>query len=132
MFSCQDAFPKKVGKVVLMIRKNPPTCIENYRPINSCKSKLMAKIMARRISAAAESLQNLGLEQQGFRKGRKSKDNIYLINSILTKAEQKKAITHLLFLDLKEAYDRVDRMILYKKLWQLNFPASFIDFLKDY
>ena len=92
----------------------------------------MAKIMARRISAAAESLQNLGLEQQGFRKGRKSKDNIYLINSILTKAEQKKAITHLLFLDLKEAYDRVDRMILYKKLWQLNFPASFIDFLKDY
>ena len=101
MFSCQDAFPKKVGKVVLMIRKNPPTCIENYRPINSCKSKLMAKIMARRISAAAESLQNLGLEQQGFRKGRKSKDNIYLINSILTKAEQNKAITHLLFLDLK-------------------------------
>ena len=94
MFSCQDAFPKKVGKVVLMIRKNPPTCIENYRPINSCKSKLMAKIIAKRISAAAESLQNLGLEQQGFRKGRRCKDNIYLINSILTKERRKLSLTY--------------------------------------
>ena len=124
----------EIGEVVLALKKNPPTCIENYLPITliSCISKLMTKIIAKRISAAVESSQILGPEQQGFRKGRRCEDNIYLINSILTKAEQKKAVTHLLFLDLKEAYDRVDRMILYKKLSQLNFPASFIDFLKDY
>ena len=122
----------EIGEVVLALKKNPPTC--NYLPITliSCISKLMTKIIAKRISAAVESSQILGPEQQGFRKGRRCEDNIYLINSILTKAEQKKAVTHLLFLDLKEAYDRVDWMILYKKLSQLNFPDSFIDFLNDY
>ena len=124
----------RVGEVVLVLKKNPPTKIENYRPITliSCISKLMTKILASRISAAAESSNILGPEQQGFRKGRCCEDNIFIINSILSKVQEKKLIAHLMFLDLKEAYDRVDRPTLYSKLKQLNFPDRFISFLKDY
>ena len=38
----------------------------------------------------------------------------------------------MLFIDLQEAYDRVDRSILLAKLKQLNFPISFIDFIQHY
>ena len=40
--------------------------------------------------------------------------------------------SYLLFVDLKEAYDRVDRNVLLAKLCQLNFPDKFITFLTDY
>ena len=39
---------------------------------------------------------------------------------------------HVLFVDLAEAYDRVDRKILLYRLSQLGFPIEFLDFLKDY
>ena len=59
----------RVGEVVLVLEQNPPTNIENYRPITliSCVSKLMTRILARRISSAVESSSILGPEQQGFR-----------------------------------------------------------------
>ena len=41
-------------------------------------------------------------------------------------------MSQLLFLDLKEAYNQVDRDILYQKLMQLNFPTTFVEFLWDY
>ena len=124
----------RVGEVILILKKNPPTDINNYRPITliSCISKLLTKILARRVSAAVESSKILGPEQQGFRKGRRCEDNILILNSILERAGDRKLVNHLLFLDLKEAYDRVDRTILYSKLKQLNFPDTFIEFLQDY
>ena len=41
-------------------------------------------------------------------------------------------VSHLMFLDLKEAYDRVDRPTLYRKLRQLGFPERVIRFIEDY
>ena len=54
----------RVGEVVLVLKKNPPTNIENYRPITliSCVSKLMTRILARRISSAVEFSSILGPE----------------------------------------------------------------------
>jgi hypothetical protein len=40
--------------------------------------------------------------------------------------------SYLLFVDLQEAYDRVDRLILFSKLEQMGFPSTFIDYLRDY
>ena len=124
----------RVGEIVLVLKKKPITLVENYRPITliSCISKLMTKILAKRISSAVESSRILGPEQQGFRKGRRCEDNIFIVNSLLAGTNNKKVVAHLLFLDLKEAYDRVDRPTLYSKLRQLNFPEGFVAFLQDY
>ena len=46
--------------------------------------------------------------------------------------KSKKLLSHLLFVDLKEAYDRVDRSILLQKLRQLNVPKTFTNFLENY
>ena len=46
--------------------------------------------------------------------------------------KNKKLLSHLLFVDLKEAYDRVDRNVLLAKLKQLNVSSKFINFLSSY
>ena len=86
MLFCPAVFRTIGGWVVLVIKKNPPTNIENYRLITliSCVSKLMTRILARRISSAVESSSILGPEQQGFRQNRRCEDNVFLLNSLLS------------------------------------------------
>ena len=76
----------------------------------------MTQILARCISSAVESSNFLGPEQQGFRQERCCKDNVFLLNSMLSDQENKQLVSHLMFLDLKETYDQVDRPTLYRKL----------------
>ena len=124
----------KTGDIVLILKKPPRTDINNYRPIIliSSVSKLLIKILAKRVSAAVEKEDIIGPEQSGFRSNRSCSDNIFILNSILEFNKSKKLLSHLLFIDLKEAYDRVDRYILIAKLSQLNFPDSFLSLLRNY
>ena len=41
-------------------------------------------------------------------------------------------MSHLLFVDQKEAFDHVDRGILLQKLRQLNVPKTFINVLENF
>ena len=124
----------KEGDVVLILKRPPQTDINNYRPITliSCLSKLLTKILAKRFSEALQKDDVIGPEQNGFRSSRTCGDNIFILNSILEMNKNKKLLTHLLFVDLKEAYDRVDRDILLCKLKQLNVSDKFINFLSSY
>ena len=110
----------KIGDIVLILKKPPRTDINNYRPITliSCVSKLLTKILAKRVSTAVEKEDIIGPEQSGFRPNRSCSDNIFILNSILEFNKSKKLLSYLLFIDLKEAYDRVDRGILLAKLTQ--------------
>ena len=92
----------------------------------------MTEILAKRISSAVESSRIIGPEHQGFHKGRRCKGNFFIVNLLLACTNNKKVVGHLLFLDLKEAYDQVERPTLYPKLGQLNFPERFVIFLQDY
>ena len=124
----------KVGDVILALKWPLDTDISNYRPITliSCLSKLLTKIMAERLSRAAESAGILGDQQNGFRAGRCCADNIFILNSVLDFNKSKRLQSYILFVDLQEAYDKVDRLILFSKLDQMNFPQVFIKYLKDY
>ena len=94
------------------------TDINNYRPITliSCVFKILTKILAKRISAALDNEDIVGPEQNGFRANRSCGDNLFILNTVLEFNKSKKLLSHLLFLDLKEAYDRVDRGIVLSKL----------------
>ena len=100
--------------------------INNYRPITliSCVSKLWTKIMARRVSASIEVEDIIGPEQNGFRPNRSCSDNTFVLNTILELNKSRKKLSYLLFVDLKEAYDRVDKNILFAKLRQLTSPST--------
>ena len=107
----------KVGDV-LILKRPPQTNVNNYRSIMliSYISKLLTKILAKRFSEALQKDDVIRPEQNGFRSSRTCGDNIFILNSILEMNKNKKLLSHLLFADLKEAYDRVDCDILLCKL----------------
>ena len=120
----------KIGDIVLILKKPPRSDINNYRPISliSCVSKLLVW----QLSAALDKEDVVGQEQNGFRSNRSCGDNIFILNTVLEFNKSKKLLSHLLFVVLKEAYDRVERSILLTKLRQLNVPDLFISFLRNY
>jgi len=124
----------KDGDVILVLKKPPQTEISNYRPITliSCISKLLTKILAKRLGDLIAKEDIIGAEQNGFRSSRTCSDNIFILNSVLEMNKSKKLLSHIMFIDLQEAYDRVDRDILLAKLKQLNISSKFIDFLSNY
>ena len=124
----------KEGDVILVLKKPFQTDIRNYRQITiiSCISKHLTKILAKRLGEAITKEDVIGPEQNGFRSSRTCSDNIFILNSILELNKNKKLLSHLLFVDLKEAYDRVDRNVLLAKLKQLNVSNKFINFLSSY
>ena len=124
----------KVGKVVLVLKRQPSTDAKNYWPITliSVLSKVLSGIMAQRVAEAVEESGICGDNQNGFRKGRSCADNIFILNGLLDINRHNKWKSNLLFLDFAEAYDRVDRSILFKKLRQLNFPEAFVRYLEEY
>ena len=124
----------KVGEVILLLKRPMASNIENYRPITliSCLSKLLTKIVASRIAEALEDAGVIDDTQNGFRRDRCCADNIFSLNALLSLNRSKKRLASLMFVDLQEAYDRVDRGILLKKMKQLNFPSRLLAYLKDY
>ena len=89
-------------------------------------------MVAKRITIAVDASGIAGDLQNGFRPKRRCADNIFIANTLLDLNRQKKLLSYLMFVDLKEAYDMVDRGILFRKLQQYNFPPQLINYLQEY
>ena len=93
---------------------------------------MLTKILAKRLGDLIEKEDIIGAEQNGFRSYRTCSNNIFILNSVLEMNKNKKLLSRIMFIDLQEAYDRVDRDILLAKLKQLNVSTKFINFLSNY
>ena len=93
----------KKGNVVLIHKRPPSTDIMNYRPITfiSVVSKLLTKILAKRISVAVENSNVLNETQNGFRTGRRTADNLFILTSLLEQSKVNKKSVHMMFIDLQ-------------------------------
>ena len=92
--------PKKEGM------SNDPS---NYRPISitSCLGKIMERIITIRLNLFLEKNSLIVKEQSGFRKHRRTADNLmFLIQKISESFILSKSVCSL-FLDISKAFDRV-------------------------
>lgn len=89
--------------------------MEDYRGITLTQTayKIYAAILAERLMEEVESKGILPPSQTGFRRGMGTIDQIYVLNYIINKrvAERKGKLV-VLFVDMKAAFDSVDREIL--------------------
>ena len=69
--------------------------------------------------------------QIGFEKDHRIADHILVINTLLDQAKFCKQDVFLAFIDLKQAYDRVNRKQLYHKLIKWGFPSKVISIIID-
>lgn len=105
----------KTSLVVPFYKKGDKERTENYRDISLlCTSyKIYAELLRNRLEDVIMSKKEMLPESQvGFRKGRSIVDNIFVLNHIIQREKMKvkeENKMYALFVDLKAAFDNVDR-----------------------
>ena len=112
-------FPRQwtEGVICPIHKKGNTKEAQNYRGITLLNTsyKLYAMVLGERMKEEIERKGILPDSQAGFRMGRGTIDNVYILNHIVEKEIQKKAgKVYALFVDLKATFDSVNR----EKLWE--------------
>lgn len=124
----------KVASVSPVHKSGPKDNIENYRPISllSAFSKILEKIVNKRLTDFLESRNLTSSRQFGFRKGRSTEDAVSLLTSVVASKLDNKQRCVAVFLDLARAFDTVSVPILLEKLNRLGFRGIASDWFKSY
>ncbi len=106
----------QTGVVVPLHKKGDQKDCNNYRGITllSLPGKAYASVLHRRLSTVVnDKIQD---EQCGFRPGRGTTDQLFILQQISEKAWEYDKEVHVCFVDLEKAYDRVDRNLMWETL----------------
>lgn len=129
-------FPQslKLSRVVPIYKDHKHTDPNNYRPITITNtiSKIIEKIMKKRLVNYLTSNRLLNEDQYGFRKG---SNTLFAIMNILHrayKAIDNKEKVGIIFLDLSKAFDMVDHELLLNKLETLGIRGLVYNWFKTY
>lgn len=107
------------GVVIPIRKKGEGDKVEEYRWITLSQTayKIYATVLAERLRAETDEKDILPPSQAGFRKGMGTMDNIYVLNYLINRQLEKKGGSLvLLFVDMKAAFDSVDRGILVRAM----------------
>lgn len=127
-------FPKVFKKSLIhpIFKEGDRHSVNNYRPISVLPilSKILEKILNKRLVEFLEEKTILSDNQFGFRKDRSTEDAVNnLVNYITSYTDQrKKCLT--IFLDLKKAFDTVSIPILLDKMERLGIRG--LNIFRDY
>ncbi|CAB0041767.1 unnamed protein product [Trichogramma brassicae] len=101
----------------------------NYRGISLLPTayKVYTEIIRGRLVKEIEEKKILPEGQAGFRKGRSTMDNLYTLNYVIQKAKKDKEKVYATFIDLKKAFDTVNR----KKLWECMQRLGISEYLTE-
>ena len=102
--------------------------IEKYRPI--ALTSIFRKVMEKTILDQLQALNSkLDIAQGGFRRGRSTYDLILTLDTIIRNNRRKKKPPWLAFLDIKGAYDSVNRDLLWRKCRRIGIKGGLYDLL---
>ena len=123
---------KSIIKPIPKNAQNDPRVPSNYRGISliptSCK--LYTNILNKRLVKYMEYNEILVDEQNGFRKNRSCEDHIFSLTSILRNRKSDSLPTFTCFIDMAKAFDRVNRDILFLKLFHIGVSGNLLESLK--
>ena len=129
-------FPEsmKVAIVKPVFKGGNKKIFTNYRPISILPyiSKLVEKIIHKRIMTFLNDNNILSNNQFGFQKSLSTFMPILLLQETITKAFENGNIAAALFIDLKKAFDTVDHDILIGKCSRYGITGSALQLLQSY
>ena len=92
-------------------------------------SKLFVSVLLRRLTPSRE--QTIREQQGGFRPGRGRVDQIFTLRQYMEHRHTYHRATIYVFLDLKAAFDSVDRLEIFNFLLTQGVPAKYVNILKS-
>jgi hypothetical protein len=124
----------KRERVTLLHKGKSRLSLDNYRgiAIGSNMCKIFTRIIRTRIQKVVEERGLLGEMQNGFRKGRSTNDNLFVLSQIMERAQRggrQAGDLLLVFIDLRKAYDRVWRTGVWKVLRTMGLGQKLISLL---
>ena len=106
----------------------------NYRPISILPifSKILEKLMHKRLTSFLEKFELLYNHQFGFQKGKSTEHAILDLNFNIIKALEKKEKACTIFLDFAKAFDTVNHKILLSKLEHFGIRGIPLNWFRSY
>lgn len=114
-------------------KKGDRNSAENYRGISFCNSvcKILAGLLNNRLIKFVSKNKLLNECQAGFRAGYSTMDNIFNLDCLVKlKWNEGKKKVYCFFVDLKAAFDRINRKALFYKLFNMGLSNKFVTLLK--
>ena len=99
----------------------------NYRGISllSCIYKLYSSVINNELSSYCACSKLIDEEQNGFRPGRSCLDHVFVLSSVIRNRQSNNMSTFEAFIDMKKAFDWVDRdLLLFKILSQFGIKGK--------
>ena len=121
------------GETVLLEKKGDLELLDNYRGITlqSCVGKMYAKIFGKRIYDDAEEREIFGDFQFAFREGFSAMEAAYILGEIVEQGKKGEDGCYLAFIDIRKAYDRVNRDILWNRLREEGYGGKVLRIIQD-
>lgn len=127
----QETMPKDwtVGLICPVFKKGSKDQCSNYRGITllGVLYKVLSNIILRKLTRYTEEI--LGDYQCGFRVGRGTTDQIFVLRQAMEKAYEYGIDLHILFIDYRQAFDSVKRSVLLKILKKNGIPHKLINLI---
>jgi hypothetical protein len=122
----------KRALIVPVHKKGSKSCVENYHPISilNVLSKMMERIVHNRIY----SLISLSIpsQQHGFVKGRSTSTNLGLFIEQVAGDIDGGGQVDVIYTDFEKAFDRVDHIILLRKIYKLGIRGNLLRWVESY
>lgn len=130
------SFPQawKTATVIPIHKSGPSDAPNNFRPISllGAFSKLLERVINKRLVKYLEQNKLLSDRQFGFRRGRSTEDAVTLLTDIVASHLDGGRCCVGVFLDLAKAFDTVSTPILLKKLEYLGIRGLALDWFSSY
>ena len=117
-----------------IFKKGDTSDPDNYRgiAIGSMIAKVFDLILLSRLENRISNTHPLSSNQIGFKKGHRTSDHIFVLNSLVNKiVKTDKAKLFVAFIDFRKAFDRVNHDLLFLKLQNLDIKGLFYKNIKE-
>ena len=106
--------------------------LKNYRPVAiiNVVCKLFMMVLRERINGWVEESGMLGDIQGGFRMGRRTEDNLFMLERMIEMAKVRKDCLFVAFIDMERAYDRVNRKKLFEVMRGYGVQGILVDVIE--
>ena len=118
------------GLIVKIPKKGDTTNCGNWRGITlmSIVGKVLSKIVITRIAQGVD--QKLRKEQAGFRKGRNTTEQIFVLRNVIEQSIEWNSTLYSCFIDFEKAFDSVHRPTLWSIMKHYGIPTKLIEIVK--